>query len=155
VSPAHAQKRDRNVLLPDEIAEKKDVTNAYEAIQRFRSPWLRTSRSRTGLGASGGSEGYRYKNQKPGAEGTSSSSSSSTDPSTPSSGYDPTAADKLMTGPILYVDDVKQDQLDELKNIRVAEIAEIRFMTGTEASGRYGAGHEGGAILLKTNRLKH
>ncbi len=25
-------------------------------------------------------------------------------------------------------------------------------MTGTEASGRYGAGHEAGAILLKTNR---
>jgi hypothetical protein len=26
-------------------------------------------------------------------------------------------------------------------------------MNGTQASGRYGAGHEAGAILLTTNRL--
>jgi hypothetical protein len=54
----------------------------------------------------------------------------------------------------VYVDGVKQENIDDLKNIRVAEIAEIRYMSGNDASGRYGAGHESGAILLKTNRLK-
>ncbi len=41
-----------------------------------------------------------------------------------------------------------------MKNIRAAEVFEIRYLTGNLASGRYGSGHEGGAILLKTNRTK-
>jgi len=57
--------------------------------------------------------------------------------------------------PVLYIDDVKQEEIEELRNIRVAEIAEIRYLSGTQAIGRYGEGHEAGAILLKTNRLGH
>jgi hypothetical protein len=41
-----------------------------------------------------------------------------------------------------------------MKNIRVPDLMEVRYMQGTEASGRYGSGHEGGAILVKTNRGK-
>ena len=58
------------------------------------------------------------------------------------------------SGPVAYNDDVKQESVEDLKNIRIAEVAEIRYMSGNDASGRYGAGHESGAILLKTNRLK-
>ena len=57
------------------------------------------------------------------------------------------------SGAVLYIDDVKQDDIDQLRNIRVAEIAEIKYMSGNEATSRYGANHDGGAILLKTNRL--
>ena len=53
---------------------------------------------------------------------------------------------------MVYVDEIKQDRLDDLKTIRAADIFEIRFMTGTEASGRYGAGHENGAILLRRKK---
>jgi hypothetical protein len=53
-------------------------------------------------------------------------------------------------GPILYIDEVKQEKLDELRNIKPADIAEMRFLTGNIAAGRYGAGHENGAIMLKT-----
>jgi len=153
-TPAEAQKHDRSLLLPDEIAQKKDVTNAYEAIQRFRSQWLRTSRSKGSLGAgASATEGYRYKSQKPSSSDGSTDTGS--DPATPSTGFDPTATDKSASSPVLYIDDVKQDQLDELRNVRVDEIAQIRYMTGTEATGRYGSGHDAGAILLKTTRVNH
>ena len=48
---------------------------------------------------------------------------------------------------------VKQQDADEMRNIRVSEIFEIRYLSGNQAAGRYGAGHEAGAILIKTNRL--
>jgi hypothetical protein len=52
---------------------------------------------------------------------------------------------------VLYIDEIKQqDGLDQLKNLRASEVLEMRYMTGNEASGRYGAGHENGAILVKT-----
>jgi hypothetical protein len=60
---------------------------------------------------------------------------------------------KQKVDPVLYIDEVKQDEVEELRNIRVVEILEIKYMNGTQASGRYGAGHEAGAILLTTNRL--
>jgi hypothetical protein len=51
---------------------------------------------------------------------------------------------------VLYIDEIKQqDGLDQLKNLRASEVLEMRYMTGNEASGRYGAGHENGAILVK------
>ena len=54
---------------------------------------------------------------------------------------------------VLYIDDVKQTEVEEMRNVQAAAVVEIRYLTGNQASGRYGAGHEGGAILLKTNRL--
>ena len=50
----------------------------------------------------------------------------------------------------MYIDEIKQEKLDELKNIRPADIAEIHYLTGNLAVGRYGAGHEQGAIMVKT-----
>ena len=42
--------------------------------------------------------------------------------------------------------------IEKLKNLRVAEVKEIRDMNPIEALGRFRSGHEGGAILVKTNR---
>ena len=149
-SNASAQKNDRYRLTLEEITERKDVTNAYEAVQRLRSQWLKTARSRGSLGSgAAAAEGYRPKPEAPGAEGATPTTSGSTDPFARMA--DP--RNKQKVGPVLYIDEVKQEEVEELRNIRVAEILEIKYMNGTQASGRYGAGHEAGAILLTTNRL--
>lgn len=54
--------------------------------------------------------------------------------------------------PALYVDDAPTPELDELKNIRTAEIVEIRYMTGRDGLARYGNGHQNGVIFVVTNR---
>ena len=54
--------------------------------------------------------------------------------------------------PALYVDDVPTPELDELKNIRTAEIVEIRYMIGRDGLARYGNGHQNGVIFVVTNR---
>lgn len=148
-------KRDRYIITPEEIAEKSDITNAEEAVQRLRPQWFRVSRAKGGLGgASYGSKSYR-----PSAKSTGSEDNPSPDMDASASNAN-SKRDQMMAedgkkegGPVLYVDDVKQPSIDELRNIRVAEISEIRYMTGNDATGRYGDGHQSGAILLKTNRL--
>lgn len=149
-SNAAAQKNDRYLITIQEITDRKDLTNAYEAVQRLRSQWLKTARSRGSLGSGASSaEGYRPEPERPGAEGATPTTSSSTDPF--SRMADP--RNKQKVAPVLYIDEVKQEEVEELRNIRVVEILEIKYMNGTQASGRYGAGHEAGAILLTTNRL--
>jgi len=141
-------KGDRYVLTLEEIQSREDITNAYEAVQRLRGQWLKTARSRGSLGGTGSTaqaSGGRSTPERPGAEGGVSSP-----PTDPMARVGP---NRGKVSPVLYIDDVKQDDIEELRNIRIAEIAEIRYMNGTSASGRYGEGHEAGAILLKTNRL--
>lgn len=143
-------KGDRYLLTVEEIQSRQDITNAYEAVQRLRSQWLKTARSRGSLGGTGSSaqatqSGGRPAPERPGAEGGGASS-----PGDPMARVGP---NRGKVSPVLYIDEVKQDDIEELRNIRIAEIAEIRYMNGTSATGRYGEGHEAGAILLKTNRL--
>ena len=148
-------KRDSYLITPEEIAEKADVANAEEAIQRLRPLWLRVSRSKGSLGTAGyGAKSYRPSSKQSGSEDNPSGDLDAS-ASSANSKRDAMMADEGRKGggPVLYVDEVKQHELSELRNIRVAEIAEIRFMPGTEATGRYGDGHAAGAILLKTNRL--
>jgi hypothetical protein len=54
----------------------------------------------------------------------------------------------------VYIDEVKQAELEEaLKSVRIGEVSEIRYMNATEASARFGAGPEAGAIMLATRRM--
>jgi hypothetical protein len=150
-STAAAQKNDRYLITIQEITDRKDVTNAYEAVQRLRSQWLKTTRSRGSLGSgASAAEGYRPVPERP-----PNGQAATPTPSTPADPFarmsDP--RNKQKVDPVLYIDEVKQDEVEELRNIRVVEILEIKYMNGTQASGRYGAGHEAGAILLTTNRL--
>lgn len=162
VTSADAQKekkvkRDTYLITADEIAEKADVTNAEEAIKRLRPQWLRASRAKGGLGAAAfGSQSSRPNSvgKTAGSEDNPGGTLDGASVSANSKRDQMMAAEAGKTGgPVLYVDDVKQPTLDDLRNIRVAEIAEIRFMTGNQATSRYGDGHAAGAILLKTNRL--
>lgn len=168
VAPAHAQdgveikppakvKRDKTYILPDEIAEKPDLTNAYDVIKVLRNQWLRISRGSgggMGSGSSPSSAGYKPpakcdQGSCPEASG-GGGSPVPTEHGSPYADNTSTVTTPGAAGPVLYVNEIKQEDLSELKNIRSADIAEIHYLTGNIAVGRYGAGHENGAIMLKT-----
>lgn len=55
--------------------------------------------------------------------------------------------------PQVMVDGSRQaGGLDVLRSYRAADIEEIRFMSGTDATTRFGTGYDGGAILISTRR---
>lgn len=173
VKPQQKVKRDKYVLTADEIAERPEIANAYDAVKLLRSQFLKTTRSRGGLGTKAEGGGYRPDaiGQPVGigggsAGGSSGGSSGGTggEPPKPTESvgretsgatnpYGDASGGNSGSSAVLYIDEVKQLNLEEMRNIRAAEVFEIRYLTGNQAAGRYGAGHEAGAILLKTNRL--
>ncbi len=50
----------------------------------------------------------------------------------------------------LYVDGRRRNDVFELERIQTSDIREMRFLTGREATTRYGTDHGDGAILIKT-----
>ncbi len=153
---AAAQKKDRYLITVEEIKEREDISTAHDAVRLLRPQWLKTARSKGSLGSAAfGSAASRPAGRNNGSEDNPTGSIDEAS-RTANATRDRMMADDAnkQSGPVAYVDDVKQESVEDLKNIRVAEVAEIRYMSGNDASGRYGAGHESGAILLKTNRLK-
>jgi hypothetical protein len=168
IKPPAKVKRDKYVLTADEIAERPDINNAYDAVRLLRPNFLKPTRARGSMSATGSYSGDRPKIDLHSLGGEAPPPS----PGAPSAGPDPYKPSGTETGsgasspyggssggassslmPVLYFDDVKQENVEEMKNMRAADLVEIRYMGGTEASGRYGSGHEGGAILVKTKRL--
>lgn len=170
VKPTEKVKRDKYVLTAEEIAERPDITNAYDAVKLLRSQFLKATRAKGGITGNYAGGGYRpdVVGKPVGLGGSSSSGGTggSTGEPKPEGGLSPggSGGDKASeygsaSGgsnsivAVLYIDDVKQTEIEEMKNVPAPAVVEIRYMTGNQAAGRYGAGHEGGAILLKTNRL--
>ena len=55
--------------------------------------------------------------------------------------------------PQIMVDGSRQSGgLDVLRAYRAADVQEMRYVSGTDATTRYGTGFDGGAILITTNR---
>lgn len=55
--------------------------------------------------------------------------------------------------PAVYLDEARvHGGVAALREIRVGEIAEMAFLSGSTALARYGNGHDYGAILVKTTR---
>jgi len=52
--------------------------------------------------------------------------------------------------PVLYVDQARRSDLNDLRQLRVTDIDEIEFMSSGDATTRFGTGHSGGAILVAT-----
>jgi len=167
VKPTEKVKRDKYVLTAEEIAERPEITNAYDAVKLLRSQFLKTTRSKGGIGSKSEGGGYRPDviGKPVSTSGGGGSTGSSAEPDKPTgtagretaggtSPYGDAAGGYGATSAVLYIDDVKQQALEEMRNIRASEVFEIRYLTGNQASGRYGSGHEGGAILLKTNRSR-
>lgn len=170
IKPAAKVKRDKYILTADEIAERPEISNAYDAVKLLRPNFLKPTRARGTLGANASDPSARPKidYRSLGGDGGSGSSGgsagSSGDPYKPSGagagresgGTSPYGSASGGTNnqilAVLYLDDVKQENVEEMRNVPVATVIEIKFMAGTEASGRYGSGHEAGAILVKTKR---
>ena len=171
VKPTQKVKRDKYVLTAEEIAERPDITNAYDAVKLLRSQFLKATRAKGGITGNFAGGGYRPDAVgKPVSMGGGGSTGTGTGGSSgepkpegglspggsggdKSSEYGSASGGNCSIVAVLYIDDVKQAEIEEMKNVPAPAVVEIRYMTGNQAAGRYGAGHEGGAILLKTNRL--
>lgn len=169
VVPAAAQsdevkkvKRDKYVLTAEEIAERPGVINAYDAVKLLRPQFLKTNWAKSPLGSSADGGGF---DPRPSTDLTPPSRDGSTGgaatPARPvysagrksGSGLDPNGFpldDKNPGGAVLYINEIKQRSLEDLKTILVGDVLEIRYMSGSQAAGRFGPGHENGAVLLKT-----
>ncbi len=52
----------------------------------------------------------------------------------------------------VYMDGSQLGRSSELRNIRMREVEEIRYLSGSEATNRYGTGHSGGALVIRRRR---
>jgi len=159
IKPSPKVKKDKYVITREEIAERTDLVSGYDVVKSLRNQWLRVTRSSgSALGRVDASTGAQDKLCSGGRTDPSCTAAGTSDKSSPvphesGSPYAESGASTNSSGaamPVLYIDEIRQQGLDELRNIRAGEVAEMRYMTGTEASGRYGSGHENGAILIKT-----
>ena len=153
IKPAAKPKRDKYVITAEEIAEHAEVKDGYDVVRLLRNQWLRPSRtSGSALGSMAGPEGRQP---------VSGCGRNSVDPACSENGRvapkesgtayaDSDGRGGAQLVPVVYVDEIKRNGVDDLRALRPAEIFEMRFLTGTQASGRYGSGHENGAILVKT-----
>jgi hypothetical protein len=163
IKPKEKVKRDKYVITQEEIAEHPDLRDGYDVVKVLRNQWLRVTRGSGG--ALGSTSADPSPSSRPPLRGcekdpkdpycTGGSSGGSPMPTERGSPYAESGASGggiSQAGPVLYVDEIKQDRLDDLRSVRAADILEVRYMTGTEASGRYGSGHANGAILVKRKK---
>lgn len=52
--------------------------------------------------------------------------------------------------PIVYVNGVRYGGIESLRAIRAMDVAEIRLLSASDATTRYGTGHVGGVIEVQT-----
>jgi len=50
---------------------------------------------------------------------------------------------------VVYINGIKYGNKESLKTISAMEIAEIKYLTSSEATMRFGSDHAGGAFLIK------
>lgn len=60
--------------------------------------------------------------------------------------------DDTVTYPIVYLDDLRMGPVDELRRIRAAEVVRIEYLSGSDATMRFGTGHSGGALIVTSRR---
>lgn len=68
-----------------------------------------------------------------------------------SSGADGTMG-AVATEAILYIDDKRQPNLEQLRTVPAAQIEELKFMDQNRAIQMLGPGHEAGAIMVRTRK---
>lgn len=54
------------------------------------------------------------------------------------------------TLPVIYVNGVRFGELESLRLVRAPDVRLIRYLNAADATMRFGTGHTGGAILVKT-----
>jgi hypothetical protein len=103
-------RRRPDVITAAEIAERSDLQNAYDAVQRLRSAWLRTR--------------------------------------------DIGSATRGPSPIVVYIDGIRANGLDDLRNIQVSTVVEMQKLNANDATTRYGTDHMSGAILVTTARAR-
>jgi len=56
----------------------------------------------------------------------------------------------LSPEPVVYVDGVRAGALDDLHAVALPDVVDVRFMSGPDATTRFGTDHVGGALLVRT-----
>ena len=64
----------------------------------------------------------------------------------------PAATDPNGAAPMVYVNGVREGGPEMLRTIPVAAIVEVRYLSATAASDRFGPLHPGGVIAVRTRR---
>jgi outer membrane receptor protein involved in Fe transport len=64
----------------------------------------------------------------------------------------PASADGTQEYAVVYLDGVRAGGPGELRRVPTEALAEIRYMSGPDATTRYGTGHGGGVIMVVTKR---
>lgn len=64
-----------------------------------------------------------------------------------------TSIQPLQSAPVtVYLDGARFTGVEVLRTIRAGDVVEIEHLSATEATTRYGLGHLGGVLLVKTGR---
>jgi hypothetical protein len=128
---AHAQKppkKERNRISREELVQAAErYSILYDAIRNLRPHFLQVNARgvrTTGIGQGGTGPG-----------------------STPLAGAGGSYAQDAK--PTVYVDGTRSGDPDILKNLSTNAVAEVRYLTPTEAENELGPRNEGGAILVK------
>lgn len=121
-------KKNPDVITHEELAALTGVQTAYDAIKRLRPTFFNERRSQT---RQAGGEVFN----------PSTLSSSSENPNVKTSGAPPMQ---------LYMNGSRMGGVDYLRTIPMSALWEVRKLNGTDASLRFGADHESGAILVTT-----
>ncbi len=62
----------------------------------------------------------------------------------------PSSVNRGATLAVVYIDGVRRGGPEALRGLRPGEVEEIRFMSGTDATTRYGTDHGAGVIEIKS-----
>jgi hypothetical protein len=158
VKPTAKIKKDKYVITAEEIAGHAELKDGYDVIRLLRNQWLRPTR--TSGSAMGAMAPPSPRVQQPAMGcGRNSTDPACTEapagtPRESGTAYaDADGASSAQFLPVIYIDEIKREGINDLRALRPAEIFEMRFLTGNQASGRYGSGHENGAIVVKTVRF--
>jgi hypothetical protein len=126
-----AQPSSRYLLTAADLGNAK-ADNLYDAIVKMRPEFLRGHGENTSFvqqNINGGSK-------DPGSAGMGSSSSAGA------------AVINSAVPVIAYRDNSRLASVDDLKQILLSQVAEVRYMPGPEASVRFGTNHSSGAIIV-------
>ena len=62
----------------------------------------------------------------------------------------PTMENPAPAMPVLYMDGVRMGDLSQMETVRAEEVEQMEYLYPSEATNRFGTGHQGGAILVTT-----
>jgi len=66
--------------------------------------------------------------------------------------FSPTDSSQAGTLPRVVVDGVAYGTIENLANVNAVSVAEIRYISATDATTRFGTGYVGGAIIVMTKK---